>query len=731
MGVLDDLDLSKVTDPEAQRILGLLLNVIATQEAEIATLRAENQRLRDENNRLKGEQGAPTILPSKRAAADHASERERGSGRVARPRGDKRSLLHIDRTQEQEVDPALLPADAERKGYAEFVVQDVTLHTDTVLFRCARWYAASTGRSYQASLPDGYADQGHYGPGLKALALQLYYQGQMSEPKILEVLQSVGIVISAAHLATLLIDQPVFAAEYEEIARAGLGSNPSQHLDDTSTRVDGVEEHCPILCGPLFTLYRTTPRKDRQAVLDVLRLGAPRAYQLNRYAWAFLAAHGRPGAVVTALGRLPQGVDLDADTCGALLGEHIPRLGPHQRQQILDAAAIGAYRVQQAVPVVEILVCDDAPQVKGVTAELALCWVHAGRHFKKLTPLFAAEYEDIARAGLASSPFQHLDDTRTRVNGVEEHCHILCGPLYTLYRTTPRKDRQTVLDVLRLDAPRAYQLNRYAWAFLAAQGLPAAVLRALGRLPQGVDLDADTFGALLEEHVPRLGVQQRQHILDAAAIGAYRVQQEVPVVEILVCDDAPQFKGVTAELALCWVHAGRHFKKLTPLFAHHRALVEAFLTDFWAYYHALQAYRTQPTLAERARLNAAFDTLFARRTGYWHLDERIATTAAKKEALLCVLAHPDIPLHNNPAELGARHRVRKRDVSFGPRSQAGITAWDICGTITQTAAKLGVNVAHYLHDRLSGAYQMPSLAALITQRTAAAHSGSAVALAAA
>jgi len=99
--------------------------------------------------------------------------------------------------------------------------------------------------------------------------------------------------------------------------------------------------------------------------------------------------------------------------------------------------------------------------------------------------------------------------------------------------------------------------------------------------------------------------------------------------------------------------------------------------------------------------------------------------------LLCVLAHPDVPLHNNPAELGARHRVRKRDVSFGPRSQAGIAAWDIFGTITQTAAKLGVNVAHYLHDRLSGAYQMPSLAALITQRAAEAHSNSAAALTAA
>jgi len=134
-------------------------------------------------------------------------------------------------------------------------------------------------------------------------------------------------------------------------------------------------------------------------------------------------------------------------------------------------------------------------------------------------------------------------------------------------------------------------------------------------------------------------------------------------------------------------------------------------------------------VAERARLDAAFDTLFARRTGYWHLDERITTTAAKKAALLCVLDHPEVPLHNNPAELGARQRVRKRDVSFGPRSRAGVTAWDVFGTLTQTATKLGVNVAHYLHDRLSGTYRLPSLATLITQRAAAAYSGSAAALA--
>jgi len=35
----------------------------------------------------------------------------------------------------------------------------------------------------------------------------------------------------------------------------------------------------------------------------------------------------------------------------------------------------------------------------------------------------------------------------------------------------------------------------------------------------------------------------------------------------------------------------------------------------------------------------------------------------KKESLLMVLSHPEILLHNHPAELGARQRVRKRDVS--------------------------------------------------------------------
>jgi len=98
------------------------------------------------------------------------------------------------------------------------------------------------------------------------------------------------------------------------------------------------------------------------------------------------------------------------------------------------------------------------------------------------------------------------------------------------------------------------------------------------------------------------------------------------------------------------------------------------------------------------------------------LDERKALTLAKKEALLVVLSHPEILLHNNPAELGARQRVRKRDVSLQARTREGIGAWDTFQTLVSTAKKLEVNIYQYLHDRLAQTNTLPSLAQLIQQR---------------
>ena len=56
-------------------------------------------------------------------------------------------------------------------------------------------------------------------------------------------------------------------------------------------------------------------------------------------------------------------------------------------------------------------------------------------------------------------------------------------------------------------------------------------------------LGAAAFRALLDAHLPGLGPQQRGRVLDVAAIGAYRARADVPVVQTLVVDAAPQFGG--------------------------------------------------------------------------------------------------------------------------------------------------------------------------------------------
>ncbi len=336
---------------------------------------------------------------------------------------------------------------------------------------------------------------------------------------------------------------------------------------------------------------------------------------------------------------------------------------------------------------------------------------------------FHSEKAALYRAGLASSAWQHIDDTSTRVQGHNQVCHIVCNPLYTAYCTLPSKDRLSVLDVLRDLAPRRFRLNGAALTYLGATQLPTRTLQVLATLVQEPPQECDEAGlaALLDQHLPGLGPQAQKWIRDATAVAAYHAQTGFPVVRLLLCDDAPQFKGVTEELALCWVHEGRHYKKLTPYLAAQRTLLDDFRRQFWAYYRELLAYRAQPSAADATRLEAAFDTVFATTTGYQALDARIAATRAHKAALLLVLQHPEIPLHNNPAELAARQRVRKRDVSLGPQSEPGRQCWDTFMSLVETAKKLGVSCYAYFADRVRQAGQIPPLDTLITTAAAALH----------
>jgi len=329
---------------------------------------------------------------------------------------------------------------------------------------------------------------------------------------------------------------------------------------------------------------------------------------------------------------------------------------------------------------------------------------------------FEDEFHDLFTAGLASTPYQQTDDTSARVAGKFWHTHIVCNPYYTAYSTRPHKDRLTVLSVLQNTDNLRFRFNTKTLELLQAEfAIPVKWQRSIAALGEDVAFDAESLKTLLDDWFGERNQQTRTAIEQAAATVYYQQQTVVPVVETLVCDDAGQFKSITGHLALCWIHAGRHYEKLSPVVSRHVESLKAFTEQYWDYYTSLQDYRAGPTKALAAKLRLEFDALFSTRTGYAALDDRIAKTAAKKDELLTVLDHPEVPLHNNALELGARVSARRRDVSLHSRSVRGARAMDIFTTLVQTSKQLGVSAYEYLRDRLSRRFEMPSLAQCIQQ----------------
>jgi len=259
-------------------------------------------------------------------------------------------------------------------------------------------------------------------------------------------------------------------------------------------------------------------------------------------------------------------------------------------------------------------------------------------------------------------------------------------------------------------------LNEEAFGYLKNVALSKAAQAVLPKWLSEKVWEETAFMKRLEKTLPSLNIQQRTAILGAAAVAAYHAEKGVPIVDTLVCDDASVFHWLTRAMMLCWVHDGRAYKKLEPVIAIHRQQLADFLNNYWEYYHQLLAYREKPCVEECKRLENQFDTLFATNTGYDDLDQRIAKTRAKKTSLLQVLQHPELPLHNNASELAVRQRVRKRDVSFGPRTQLGLQAWDTFMTLADTARKLGISFYAYIRDRVSDTNQIPPMSILVTKR---------------
>jgi len=264
---------------------------------------------------------------------------------------------------------------------------------------------------------------------------------------------------------------------------------------------------------------------------------------------------------------------------------------------------------------------------------------------------------------------------------------------------------------------RRYRFDIKAFGLMSDFNVSKKVRKQLLDLTEDKEISEAEMQALLQQVFKKgKGKNTKTRIMEAAAIAAYHRQTDVPVVDILLADDAPQFKKITAELALCWVHEGRHYNRLNPLVQCNKDALKNFKTRFWDFYRDLLKYKNNPSPEMAEKLSLEFDKLFSTKTVYEDLNDRIEKSRNKKEHLLMVLKHPCLPLHNNDSELGARVEKRRQDVSLHTISEAGTTAKDAFLTIVNTAKKLGVNAFQYINDRVSQKFSMPALSDLIVEK---------------
>ena len=328
-----NIDVDKVSDPHLKTIIIKLLNIIEALSIENKDLKEKNQKLKDENNRLKGEQGKPVINPQP-AKKDISSEKERKTRKKKKKKSkSKKHKIIIDRVVKCTIDKLELPPDAVFKGYQPVVVQDIVIKKDNIEFKKEIYYSPSAKKTFIANLPDGY--HGEFGPNLKALIVSLHSNSKMTEPAIVELLGTHGVIISAATISRIVTDNhECFHQEKKDIVQAGLPSTIYQQMDDTSARVNGKNNYTHILCNEYYTAYFTTPRKDRLTILEILSQ-KPLTFRFNESSYALMEQMQLPNKTLRLLKKRKPKKLMNQEKVDNLLKTLFPNPDKHHKNRLI------------------------------------------------------------------------------------------------------------------------------------------------------------------------------------------------------------------------------------------------------------------------------------------------------------------------------------------------------------------------------------------------------------
>ena len=353
--------------------LDALRDLVVELLSRVSALEAENAGLREENARLKGLKGRPKLKPS---GMEKATNRAKGKGKQKKKRTPRRSPV----VNEEHKLSMNAPAGSRFKGYDDFVVQELRLEGRVIRYRRERWLTPE-GKLLVAPLPAGL--HGHFGAELLRFVLLQHHQGQVTTDRIVQVLNSVGLVISKRQVLRLLSDDvDAFCDEAHAVLRAGLESADWITVDDTGARHRNRNGVTTQIGDDRFTFFKTTFSKSRKNFLELLRAGY-QDYVINAEALAYMRERHLAGGLVKQLDGHAKKVFADE----AAWSNHLDQLGISQIdvhpdpfipiQRSPPRAPFGAASRAHGLLQNTVIVSDGAGQFR--LDDHADCWIHAER----------------------------------------------------------------------------------------------------------------------------------------------------------------------------------------------------------------------------------------------------------------------------------------------------------------------------------------------------------------
>jgi len=366
----------------------LLLNIIEQQQVMINHLTEEVAVLKEEVKRLKKHKGKPRIGPSQ---MDKDKSNDQDSSKPKKRAGSEKRNKNSELTiHEEKIIPAVNVPDGSRfKGYQNYVVQDLVIHTINTRYRLERWQYPD-GSYHVASLPTDIAGS-HFGPTLRSFIDYQYHHQYVTQPLLWEQLRDYGVDISSGELNHLLTEnKDIFHQEKTDILPAGLAASSYIHVDDTGARHKGKNGYCTHIGNELFAWFESTCSKSRINFLELLQMGQ-QEYVINVDALDYMKRHKLP---IDPMCLLRQ-ADSKEFMTNVTWEKHLDVLEikmPRHRQIATEGALVGSI-LSKGFFVDLTIMSDDAGQFN--IFQHILCWIHAERKINELIPLHDAHAKDI------------------------------------------------------------------------------------------------------------------------------------------------------------------------------------------------------------------------------------------------------------------------------------------------------------------------------------------------